>query len=930
MTRPKLGLALAGGGFRASLFHVGVLRRMAEMDLLRHVEVLSTVSGGSIVGALYLLLLKERLEDASNDGLGPDKVRLTRTDYQSLVQELQDTMVRGVQQNLRTRLLFSPSMLLRVMLTRETLGTAMAQLYERHFFDSVVRRLRPPSPTPMPAPAQPARLSHGHETLVSATLTNQARETATGQLFTRQYSATVVETVWSSAPEPAPTLQPRLPHVPDHPPRRAGSLSIRALRLRRDEVWQAGGSEDYNRVALDPVHDNARGGPGSAVTRLIVNATSLNSGARFWFSHAELGDWYFGHIRYDEIDTVLLPIKVLLELREPGLQRLDQELMTASGDAAERLWLQAMAPVLEAWRLPNEGIESTTQGCIPCTRLRVLVRWWKSSRDKAPVDLDRNDIPWNHLQVKGFDLAQFSRHLADAEAGRLRQVKAFAWYLQVGRHRSPPVNAGFSDTELFARFWDALDSIDERAAQALREGSDETGSQALWAPHLHQRVLCGLWQLIIDMFNLRMAQLMSPRCKSEWDRMPLSHAVTASAAFPPIFPPFLIGELFDDLRVRVLGLTDGGVFDNLGTTALLDEQCNYIIASDPGGVFEDRLQRSSVGRVGLTARLSEILGERPSMLYRHDLRERRRLGRAMDDRMPLPDSAERFVTSRGLRALALFRIDSERLEPHPPPPIWRSDLARLRTDLDAFGDVEIKALINEGYLMADQYLRAELAGTHLDPAVRTPGTATWPAATEPLLAMHHRQDEVRRMLFAGRARFLRALMLHAPLSVASVVVVLGAIVISAWVWPVSWDDLNAWLVATATKWLPELLTTFVEWIPPLTLIPIVDAIGPPCLVTIVAIWVLYWVGLKEPVRRKLAAMRRKDALPRQWSRKWAAVVKWFRLLRGWTFLLLVPVVAVFVSIFAILADVFFARPFLRRTSDPEGLHPDTPRTDQRQ
>ena len=47
--RAKLGLALAGGGFRASLFHLGVLRRMAELDLLRYVQVLSTVSGGSIV-----------------------------------------------------------------------------------------------------------------------------------------------------------------------------------------------------------------------------------------------------------------------------------------------------------------------------------------------------------------------------------------------------------------------------------------------------------------------------------------------------------------------------------------------------------------------------------------------------------------------------------------------------------------------------------------------------------------------------------------------------------------------------------------------------------------------------------------------------------------------------------------------------------------
>ena len=33
----KVGLALSGGGFRASLFHIGVLARLAEQDILRHV-----------------------------------------------------------------------------------------------------------------------------------------------------------------------------------------------------------------------------------------------------------------------------------------------------------------------------------------------------------------------------------------------------------------------------------------------------------------------------------------------------------------------------------------------------------------------------------------------------------------------------------------------------------------------------------------------------------------------------------------------------------------------------------------------------------------------------------------------------------------------------------------------------------------------------
>ncbi len=59
----KVGLALSGGGFRASFYHLGVLARLAELDVLRKVEVLSCVSGGSIVGACYWLALRARLLD---------------------------------------------------------------------------------------------------------------------------------------------------------------------------------------------------------------------------------------------------------------------------------------------------------------------------------------------------------------------------------------------------------------------------------------------------------------------------------------------------------------------------------------------------------------------------------------------------------------------------------------------------------------------------------------------------------------------------------------------------------------------------------------------------------------------------------------------------------------------------------------------------
>lgn len=57
----KIGIALSGGGFRASLFHLGVLRRIAEMGWLPRVDAISGVSGGSIIAAFAALRWKEML-----------------------------------------------------------------------------------------------------------------------------------------------------------------------------------------------------------------------------------------------------------------------------------------------------------------------------------------------------------------------------------------------------------------------------------------------------------------------------------------------------------------------------------------------------------------------------------------------------------------------------------------------------------------------------------------------------------------------------------------------------------------------------------------------------------------------------------------------------------------------------------------------------
>jgi predicted acylesterase/phospholipase RssA len=90
----KVGLALSGGGFRASLFHIGVLARLAELDMLRHVEVLSCVSGGSIIGALYYLKVRALLESK------PDN-EITREDYLKLVHDMDEEFTAMIQHNPR-------------------------------------------------------------------------------------------------------------------------------------------------------------------------------------------------------------------------------------------------------------------------------------------------------------------------------------------------------------------------------------------------------------------------------------------------------------------------------------------------------------------------------------------------------------------------------------------------------------------------------------------------------------------------------------------------------------------------------------------------------------------------------------------------------------------------------------------------------------
>jgi predicted acylesterase/phospholipase RssA len=127
----KVGLALSGGGFRAALFHIGVLARLAELDVLRHVEVLSCVSGGSIVGAYYYLELRQLLQTKTEN-------EITRQDYIDIIQRIQREFLAGIQRNIRTRVLASPLANIRMLLFPHGSRTErVGELYEKHLYSRV-------------------------------------------------------------------------------------------------------------------------------------------------------------------------------------------------------------------------------------------------------------------------------------------------------------------------------------------------------------------------------------------------------------------------------------------------------------------------------------------------------------------------------------------------------------------------------------------------------------------------------------------------------------------------------------------------------------------------------------------------------------------------------------------------------------------------
>jgi predicted acylesterase/phospholipase RssA len=172
--------------------------------------------------------------------------------------------------------------------------------------------------------------------------------------------------------------------------------------------------------------------------------------------------------------------------------------------------------------------------------------------------------------------------------------------------------------------------------------------------------------------------------------LPVALAVAASSAFPPMFPPVCITaqllHVGENEFPNAQYITDGGVYDNLGIERPLwyfeqKRELDAFIVCDAGGMFDWGFGKYCLS-LPRNLRATEILMKRVGDLVYQRLADR---GQHEFVQLSIADTTD----SLGERAL---------------PPAVQRRIARIRTDLDAFTDIEIDSLIRHGYGVAREAL----------------------------------------------------------------------------------------------------------------------------------------------------------------------------------------------------------------------------------
>jgi hypothetical protein len=174
--------------------------------------------------------------------------------------------------------------------------------------------------------------------------------------------------------------------------------------------------------------------------------------------------------------------------------------------------------------------------------------------------------------------------------------------------------------------------------------------------------------------------------------LPISLAVAASSAFPPLFPPVELSRDTLDVKSEDLpweeeSLTDGGVFDNLGIRKFFhlhqsgELDADVLLVSDAGAGFDWQVTKRFRSLISRTVRTTDILMKRVGDFERAAVNEG-----PMDIGIPMLDCNIRKIVDHAGSGVLEQDIQAK--------------VSRIRTDLDRFSREEVKALLEHGYGVA--------------------------------------------------------------------------------------------------------------------------------------------------------------------------------------------------------------------------------------
>ena len=314
-----------------------------------------------------------------------------------------------------------------------------------------------------------------------------------------------------------------------------------------------------------------------------------------------------------------------------------------------------------------------------------------------------------------------------------------------------------------------------------------------------------------------------------WDVTPkaqqdftLADAAAASACVPFLFHPLAVSDMYEPYQEETsrsrketvrAQLVDGGVHDNLGVQALLDQKCQHLVVSDASGQMEDKFDpRTNV--LSVVSRMNSILMDRvrEEQLYRLEA-ERRGRYVLIDLRHGVERKVIRLLGSEsGKVGVAASTADASPENSPVVPKDIQLMLSRVRTDLDSFSDLEAGALEANGYLITAKVSPEWLPKSDVGPTTESGEIPDhwWFSRTAKMMKEHDKRM-VKQLKHSSKLAF--KVFCLAPFTAISLTLMIygGLAALIGWYfcgpYSGSWiqENVGAPIVASAEYWLPGCL-----------------------------------------------------------------------------------------------------------------------------